>query len=125
MAEGYLRLLNPGIEIRSAGISVNGVNPLAVRVMAEDGIDISLQTSNHIDEYANTPFDVVLTVCDHANEVCPVFPYKTIRIHQNFIDPSGQTGEDEDVLPFYRQTRDAIKIYMHSISEEGFVLKKH
>jgi len=122
MAEGYLRLLNPGIVIRSAGISVHDVNPLAVMVMAEDGIDISFQTSNHIDEYADTPFDVVLTVCDHANDVCPVFPYEAIRIHQNFIDPSGQTGEDDDVLPLYRQTRDAIKIYIHRISEVGFVL---
>ncbi|RLD19573.1 MAG: arsenate reductase ArsC [Bacteroidetes bacterium] len=122
MAEGYLRLLNPAMEIRSAGIAVHGVNPLAVKVMAEDGVDISSQTSNNVDEYAGTPFDVVITVCDHANEVCPVFPYEAIRLHQNFIDPSRQTGRDDDVLPGYRQTRDAIKAYIQRISEAGFVL---
>lgn len=110
------------MEIRSAGIKVHGLNPLAVRVMSEDGIDIASQTSNHVDEYSKISFDVVITVCDHANEVCPVFPYQAIRIHQNFIDPSKREGADTDVLPAYRQTRDAIKKYIESLSNTGFAL---
>ncbi len=122
MAEGYLNLFNPETEVRSAGIAVHGVNPLAVKVMAEDGIDISLHTSNHVDEYGDTTFDVVITVCDHANEVCPVFNSSTIRIHQNFSDPSKQEGADNEVLPEYRKTREAIKSFIQRLSESKFLL---
>ena len=122
MAEGYLNLFNPKIEIRSAGIEVHGVNPLATKVMAEDGINISGHTSNHIDEFRDSSFDVVITVCDNANEVCPIFPAATIRLHQNFSDPSKQAGTEADVLPEYRKTRDAIKSYIHRISDSKFLL---
>jgi arsenate reductase (thioredoxin) len=122
MAEGYLNLFNPEIEVRSAGIEVHGVNPLAVKVMVEDGIDISSHTSNLVEEYVDTPFDVIITVCDHANEVCPVFSADAIRIHRNFIDPSKLSGPEEDFLPSYRKTRDAIKAYMLHLSESKFII---
>jgi arsenate reductase len=122
MAEGYLRLFNPQMKIRSGGIETHGVNPLAIKVMGEEGIDISSQTSNMVDEYADMHFDVVLTVCDHANEVCPVFPSESIRLHQNFTDPSKLQGTEEEVLPAYRKTRDEIKEYILKLSESNFIL---
>jgi len=122
MAEGYLNLFNPGLVVRSGGIEVHGVNPLAVKVMAEDRVDISSHTSNLLEEYIDIPFDVVITVCDHAHEVCPVFPSNAIQIHQNFTDPSKQDGPEEDILPAYRKARDAIKAYMQLLSESNFFI---
>lgn len=121
MAEGYLKQFNPDAQVKSAGIATHGLNPLAVKVMAEDGIDISYHTSNHVDEYIRINFDVVLTVCDHANEVCPVFPYPATKFHHNFVDPSKLPGTEEEVLPAYRETRDAIKEYVKKLSDSEFI----
>src|SRR6185437_2036222 len=84
LAEGYLRYFaGDKANIFSAGIETHGVNPTAIRVMAEDDIDISGHTSNHLDEYAGVSFDHVITVCDNANESCPCFPGTVARFHQN------------------------------------------
>ncbi|RYE03961.1 MAG: arsenate reductase ArsC, partial [Rickettsiaceae bacterium] len=93
LAEGYLKhFAGDRANIYSAGIETHGVNPKAVQVMAEDHIDISGHTSNHVDEYLAVPFDMVITVCDNANEACPFFPGSVERFHQNFPDPAKASG---------------------------------
>ena len=110
MAHGYLKKFTEGkAMVYSAGIETHGLNPRAVETMAEDGIDISHHTSNHVDEYANIEFDFVITVCDNANENCPVFPSKAKRFHQNFTDPSKLSGTEDEILDAFRSTRDEIK----------------
>ncbi|MBT2560812.1 arsenate reductase ArsC [Pedobacter sp. ISL-68] len=112
LAEGYLRYFAANkAEIYSAGIETHGVNPKAIQVMAEDHIDISAHTSNHVDEYAKIVFDAVITVCDNANEACPFFPGKVDRFHQNFPDPAKATGTPEEVMAEFRKVRDQIKAY--------------
>ncbi len=112
IAEGYLKhFAGNRAEIYSAGIETHGVNPKAIQIMAEDHIDISNHTSNHVDEYANINFDVVITVCDNANEACPFFPGNVQRFHQNFPDPAKATGSTEEVMSEFRRVRELIKAY--------------
>ena len=112
MAEGYLKhFAEHKATIYSAGIETHGVNPIAIKVMAEDGIDISNQTSNNVNEYLEVDFDLILTVCNHAEENCPYFPSKALRFHYNFPDPSKSTGTEEEVLNEFREVRDQIKAY--------------
>lgn len=112
LAEGYLRFYaGSKANIYSAGIETHGVNPKAIEVMAEDDIEISSHTSNHVDEYASIPFDLVITVCDNANEACPFFPGKVERFHHNFPDPAKVTGTPEEILTEFRRVRDLIKVY--------------
>lgn len=116
MAEGWAKHLKPGvIEAYSAGIETHGLNPLAVRVMREAGVDISQQYSKHVDEVKHIPFDYVVTVCGHANEHCPVFPGKTKVVHIGFDDPPALAKEvktEEAVLDIYRRVRDEIKHFV-------------
>lgn len=113
MAEGYLRKFGQEeIEVYSAGIETHGLNPLAVKVMAEDGLDISRHTSNHVDEYANIDFDYIITVCDHARENCPYIPGKAIRFHHNFPDPAKASGSEEEILEEFKKVRDMIMQYI-------------
>ncbi|WP_411162026.1 arsenate reductase ArsC [Flavobacterium sp. DG1-102-2] len=112
IAEGYIRHFAKGnAAIYSAGIETHGVNPKAVSVMAEDGINISAHTSNNVDEYLDIPFDYVITVCDNASENCPYFPTEAIRLHYNFPDPAKAEGTDEEVMEEFRRVRDKIKKY--------------
>ncbi|SHM50271.1 arsenate reductase ArsC [Mucilaginibacter sp. OK098] len=112
IAEGYLRhFAGDTATIYSAGIETHGVNPKAILVMAEDGINISQHTSNNVDEYINIPFDYVITVCDNANEACPFFPGNVERFHQNFPDPAKATGNIEQVMDEFTKVRDLIKVY--------------
>lgn len=112
LAEGYLRhFAGDKASIYSAGIETHGVNPKAIKVMAEDHIDISKHTSNHVGEYMSIPFDYVITVCDNANEACPYFPGKVQRFHYNFPDPAKATGTPDEVMKEFRRVRDMIKIY--------------
>ncbi|WBO84466.1 arsenate reductase ArsC [Hymenobacter yonginensis] len=121
LLHGYLAsLLGARAALYSAGVEVHGLNPRAVRTMAEDGLDISQHTSNHVDEYAAVPFDYVLTVCDHAQEVCPVFPSSARKRHHNFPDPAKATGTDEEVMAQFRQVRDQIKAYAQAFVQEEF-----
>src|SRR3954468_19407202 len=93
IAEGYLRHFGGNnIEVYSAGVETHGVNPLAIATMQEDGIDISHQTSNNVEEYRNIGFDYLITVCDNARERCPVFPAEARKFHHNFPDPSKSTS---------------------------------
>ena len=112
MAEGYLRhFCGEKASIYSAGIEAHGVNPNAVAAMAEDGIDISRQTSDLIDAYENIPMDVVITVCDNAREVCPFFPTNARKLHHNFPDPARASGTPGQVRAEFRRVRDMIKEY--------------
>lgn len=119
IAEGYLKHFAEGkAEVYSAGIETHGVNPKAILVMREDGIDISHHTSNHIDEYSDIPFDYIITVCDNAKESCPIFPGKAEKFHHNFPDPAKATGTDEDVMAEFRRVRDMIKGYCREFVEK-------
>ena len=112
IAEGYLRHFSGDqAEVYSAGVETHGVNPKAIQVKREDGIDISGHTSNHIDEYANIDFDRVITVCDNARERCPFFPTSAEKFHYNFPDPAKATGTPEEVLNEFRNVRQMIKEY--------------
>ena len=116
MAEGYLRLFAEGaLNVYSAGIETHGLNPKAVAVMKEDGVDISMHTSNHVDEYKDVSFDIILTVCDHAQENCPYIPGKAKRLHHNFPDPAKATGSKSEVMDAFRKTRDQIKDYSENL----------
>lgn len=118
MAEGYLRhFANRAATIFSAGIEAHGLNPRAVLVMAEDHIDISGQTSNRVDEYQHISFDHVITVCDHANERCPLFQDAVHRWHQNFPDPAKARGSEEEILSAFRSVRDQIKSYCQDFTQ--------
>ncbi len=110
MMHGWLASMGgQSVEVKSAGVETHGVNPKAIKVMAEADVDISAHTSNHIDEYMSEEFDVVITVCDHARESCPVFPTSAEKIHHNFSDPAKASGSEEEVLNAFRQVRDEIK----------------
>ncbi|WP_448698725.1 arsenate reductase ArsC [Mucilaginibacter sp. AW1-3] len=112
IAHGYLQhFAGNKAEVYSAGIETHGVNPKAIQVMDEDGINISKHTSNNVDEYIDITFDYVITVCDNANEVCPFFPGKVERFHQNFPDPAKAKGTDEEVMNEFRKVREMIKAY--------------
>lgn len=123
IAEGYLRhFAGDRAQIYSAGVETHGVNPSAVAVMAEDGIDLSGHTSNHVNEYVNIPFDHVITVCDHAQERCPIFPGKAQRWHHNFPDPAKATGSEEEIMNEFRRVRTMIKNYCRDFVEDHILL---
>jgi arsenate reductase len=104
MAEGLLRHLGAGrYEVFSAGTEPSVVNPLAIQVMAEQGIDISDHRSKHLNEFLGQPFDYVITVCDRANESCPIFPGNVQRIHWGFDDPAAATGTEAERLVAFRR----------------------
>jgi arsenate reductase len=110
MAEGFLNHLGAGrFEARSAGTEPGALNPLAVQVMAEESIDISGRHAKPLDAFLPEPFDYVITVCDDANETCPVFPGAQHRLHWSFPDPSRAKGTPELRLAVLRTVRDAIK----------------
>ncbi|MDP9356831.1 MAG: arsenate reductase ArsC [Chloroflexota bacterium] len=110
MAEGLLRALGgERFAAFSAGTEATRVRPQAIAVMRELGIDISGQTSKTLEWYLDEPFDAVITVCDDANEACPVFLGAKRRLHWSFPDPSRATGTDEAQLDVYRRVRDAIR----------------
>jgi len=123
MAEGWARHLKGDVvEPYSAGISPRGLDPRAVQVMAEAGVDISGQRSKHLDEVKDIPFDCVVTVCDQAREACPLFPGRTKVIHVGFDDPprlaAGSTSEDEALRP-YRRVRDEIRTFIENDLGKG------
>jgi arsenate reductase len=110
MAEGLLKALGSGQwKVHSAGIIQSYVHPLAIRVMAEIGIDISQQTSKSLDPFVNHKFDYVITLCDHAAKFCPAFGGSGKRLHWPFDDPAGANGTTEERLVVFRRIRDGIK----------------
>ena len=121
MAEGWARgLKSDCIEAYSAGIETHGLNPIAVKVMAEAGVDISGHRSRHIDEFKDMDFDYVVTVCGHAYEHCPVFPGKTKVFHIGFDDPpklAEVATTEEEALNCYRRVRDEIRAFVETLPE--------
>lgn len=119
MAEGWTRLLRGDeIEVWSAGVEVHGLNPFAVKVMAEAGVDIADHQSTHVKDVLDIPFDYVITVCDHARESCPIFPRPVKKIHTSFDDPpflAKSVQSEEEVLAIYRRVRDQIRVYVESL----------
>lgn len=116
MAEGWARhLKGDSIEPYSAGVEPHGMNPLAVRVMREAGVDITGHRSKHIDELRDVPLDYVITVCGHANETCPIFPGNTKVVHVGFDDPpqlAKGAATEEEALGHYRRVRDEIREFV-------------
>lgn len=119
MAEGWARHLKGDVlDAYSAGIETHGLNPNAVKVMAEAGVDISGQRSKHLDELRDIAFDFVVTVCDNANETCPLFPGQTKVAHVGFDDPprlAKHAPTDEEALAHYRRVRDEIRTFVESL----------
>ncbi len=109
MAEGWLRhIAGDRVEVCSAGTKPAGLNPRAVAVMREVGIDISHQKSKHVEEFSNQDFLFVITVCNSALESCPVFPGALYQLHWSFDDPAAAKGADEEKLAVFRRVRDEI-----------------
>ena len=121
MAEGWTRQLKGNmIEPYSAGIEMHSLNPNAVRVMAEAGVDISGQRSKHIRELSSTVFDWVVTVCNLANESCPVFPHHVRRMHVSFDDPprlAKSAKSEHEALRHYRRVRDEIRTFVERLPQ--------
>ena len=121
MAEGWARHLKDDVlEAYSAGIETHGLNPHAVKVMAEAGVDISSHHSQHVDEFKDIPFDYVVTVCDHAHESCPLFPGATRVVHVGFDDPprlAREAAGEEAALDCYRRVRDEIRTFAEKLPE--------
>jgi arsenate reductase (thioredoxin) len=121
MAEGFARALKGDvIEPYSAGVEVRGLDPRAVKVMAEAGIDISKHRSKHVRELMDIPFDYVITLCDHANQTCPVFPGKVKRVHAGFDDPptlAKNAVSEAEALPHYRRVRDEIRTFIEQLPQ--------
>jgi arsenate reductase len=111
MAEGFLRSLDPALEINSAGTNPAArVHPKAIAVMKEVGIDLSRAHPKSADRFIHRPFDYVITVCDHAKETCPVFTGKVMhRLHIGFDDPAEATGTEQEILATFRRVRDEIQ----------------
>lgn len=121
MAEGWARHLKGDvIEPYSAGTKPKGIDPRAVKVMAEAGVDISGQQSTHVDDLLGVPFDHVITVCDAANEACPTFPGNARVMHHGFDDPPAlakQAANEEEALAIYRRVRDEIRVFVESLPD--------
>ncbi|HKJ98977.1 MAG TPA: arsenate reductase ArsC [Desulfotignum sp.] len=125
MAEGWTRhLKNDVIDVFSAGVETHGVDPKAVAVMKEAGVDISYHRSKHVKEFQDKQMDVVITVCDQAKESCPFFPLAGKKVHQGFADPpalakdAAQKGGDENArLDCYRKVRDEIRAFVEKLPD--------
>jgi arsenate reductase len=119
IAEGFLRhYAGEKANVYSAGVETHGVNPRAISIMNEVGIDLSNHTSNHVDEYVNINFDFVITVCDNAKERCPYFPTNAEKFHYNFPDPAKASGTEEEIVNEFRRVRVLIDDYCKDFVEK-------
>ena len=117
IAEGYGHQFLEGWEVRSAGVETHGLNPRAVEVMAEDGVDISNQKSELIDiDYFNS-FDLIITLCGDALDKCPIIPNEVNHEHWDLQDPARVSGSDDQILEAFRNTRDLIKVQVEKLTE--------
>ncbi len=119
MAEGYLRhLAGDRFEVTSAGLEPSVVNPKAIQVMQEDGVDISGHTSKDVEQFIGQTFDYIITVCDNAKERCPFFPGQAERIHWSFEDPAAAKGTEDEIMAVFRGVRDQIKSRIKAFIEK-------
>jgi arsenate reductase (thioredoxin) len=123
MAEGLLASFSSNTKVYSAGTKPEKVNPFAIKAMAEIGIDISKNTSNHVDEYIAIDFDYVFTVCDNAKEICPIYPKAKQMIHKSFMDPANASGTEKEQLKVYIQVRDQISDYFKAFAKNNLANK--
>ena len=119
MAEGLLSSSSKETKVYSAGTKPEKLSPYSIKAMAEIGIDISKNTSNHVDEYADIDFDYVFTVCNNAKEICPVYPKAKQMLHHNFPDPADATGSEEEQLEVYVEVRNRLSDYFKDFSENN------
>ncbi len=121
IAHGYLEKFTDGrtVKIYSAGVETHGVNPKAIATMAADGVDISKNTSNNVNEYIGIDFDIVITVCDNALERCPYFPTNAQKLHYNFPDPAKFVGNEADTVAEFARVRGLIKEYCRKFIAEN------
>ena len=124
MAEGLLRgIAGDRFDVHSAGTEATQVRPLAIKAMAEQGVNISQQQSKTLQQYLTQPFDYVITVCDQAHETCPFFPNARTRLHWSFPDPSRAPGDEAAQLAVYRQVRDDIaaqlRTWLKTLDHQG------
>jgi len=118
IAEGWARhLKSDAIEAYSAGVSPGGINTRAIAVMAEAGVDISMQMPKHVDTLGGIDFDYVVTLCDDARERCPVFPHRTRCIHRSFEDPSFMAGSEDKITTAFRKLRDDIRAFIETMPD--------
>ena len=117
MAESLLSYFSENTKVYSAGTKPEKVNPFAVKAMAEMGIDISKNTSNHADEYADIDFDYVFTICDNAKDICPIYPKAKQMIHHSFTDPANAKGTEQEQLRVYVKVRNQLKDYFKDFAE--------
>jgi len=118
MAEGWARHLKSDvIEAYSGGVWPVGVSSRAIQVMAEAGVDISSQTSDHVDDFLAIDLDYVITLCDNARERCPIFSGKTKMIHKPFEDPTFVVGSADEIMRAFRQARDLIREFVETLPE--------
>jgi len=119
MAEGWARHLKGDVlHAESAGVETHGLNPHAMRVMAEAGVDISHQQSTLVDDLLDRHWDYVVTLCGHAHETCPLFPRKVRKIHVGFDDPAQlakAAGSEEETLTHFRRVRDEIRAFVEGL----------
>jgi arsenate reductase len=120
LAEGLIRHdFGDRVDVFSAGVAPSEVRPEAIAVMREIGIDISTHRSKHVNEFAGREFDDVITVCDAANEQCPVFPGRARRHHRDFADPAAAGGSEEQRLAAFRRARDELRHWLTDILTSG------
>jgi arsenate reductase len=125
IAHGYLEhFAGSRANVYSAGVETHGVNPKAIAIMMEDGIDIAHHTSNNVAEYSHIDFDYVITVCDNARERCPFLPTQAQKLHYNFPDPAKAEGSDMEIMGQFRQVRDMIKKYCLKFVDEHLKIEK-
>jgi len=125
IAHGYLqKFAGNKAKVYSAGVETHGVNPKAIAIMREDGIDISNHTSNNVMEYVNINFDFIITVCDNAKERCPYFPSNANKFHYNFPDPAKAMGTEEEVINEFRKVRAMIKDYSEKFTKDNLKYKR-
>ena len=119
MAQGLISNAFTEMKVYSAGTNPETVNPFAIKAMAEIGLDISNNISNHADEYAHIDFDCVFTVCDNAKEICPIYPKAKQLIHHSFTDPADSTGTEQEQSKVYVGVRDELATYFISFLNKG------
>ena len=120
MAEGLLRdMAGDRFEVVSAGVAPSGVRPEAIEAMHEIGIDISGHRSKSVDQFTGQQFDYVITVCDNANQQCPMFPGKSERIHWSIDDPAEVTGDEDARLAAFRTARDELRTRLEETFQES------
>ncbi len=118
MAEGFLKKM--GFDVNSAGVESHGINPYAVKVMSEIGIDISGNKSKKINVFKLEDFDVLITVCDHAKETCPNISQVQHKIHKSFLDPAKTLGSEDEKLAIYRKVRDELNFFCNQFFNEYY-----